>query len=305
MPARRPFLAGTFLLAAALLAVSAVPAMGAQDGPGQFTVLQAAYYSFDQPAPTNQSSNHRAVLLEQSSPGSGGLADFQHNASDALLENASRAALVMVEYQGPAASNPLAAASAAHRMPEYYRADLLPTTIIDGTRRIVAFADNSPETFANAVAAAATVPAGASITASGGTVLQNGYLDAEATATADVTGAHVFLRVVLVEDHVGSPADSRDLRFVARAWLGSLRVVDGHAAGRFNFTLDPAWEESRLGAVLFVQSDGPVEGTPPPAGAPGGDPIGVALLIWSPAIMAAVLGVMFVWLVRRERGRTR
>lgn len=301
MPTRWTSRAALWVVAAALLAVACVPPAAATDAPGRFVVLQTAYYSFAQAGPTNQSSIQRAVLLEQASPASGPDGDLQHNASDALLANTTRLQLVMIEYQAPAGSNPLAAPTASNRLPEYYKADRVPTTIIDGTRRIVAFAPNSPETFASTRAAAAAVPAGAAITVSGGIVLQNGHLDVEVSTSGDLTGTQVYLRAVLVEDHLPSPADGRDLRYVARALLGNLRVVEGHADGRFNFPVDAGWVESHLGAVVFVQSDGPVEGSPPGPGAPADDALGTLLLWAAPVAMVGVLSLLVLVFARRER----
>jgi hypothetical protein len=188
-------------------------------------------------------------------------------------------------------------------MADYYGADFVPTAIFDGAGRIVAFGSGTPEAFDNALAAAATAPAGATINASGGLVLGNGYLDVAAAAVEDVSGSRVFVRAVLVEDHLPSPADGRDLRFVARVWLGNLRLDEGRAEGRFTFAVDPSWVPSRLGAVLFVQSEGPVEGAPPPGGLPPADFLAEVLLPVSTAAMVAVAALLFMWLTRRERRR--
>ncbi len=289
-------------LVVALVAASVLaPPSLAADEPPRFAVLQAAYYAFSQQGPTNQTADERAVLLEQSSTPGGPLEDIQHNATDVLLNATTRGQFVMTEYQNSNSSDPLTPPLASRRLPDYYRAELLPTSIFDGTRRLVAFGPSTPATFIDTYESARAQPAGASIWARGAIVLDNGYLEVEASLDLDLANTRSYLRAVLVEDHLTSPADGRDLRYVVRSFLGNLDTSGGGATGRFNFTLDPTWLESRLGAVLFVQSDGRVEGTPPPAPEPQGDLLRSVLLTAGPALMVGLLGVLIITLSRREQ----
>jgi len=295
--------AAALLCAAPLLATHEAGASGG--APARFAVLQAAYYAFGQAGPTHQRADERAVLLEHASEASGPLSDVQHNASDALVNSTTRTQLVLLEYQAPAPANPLASAYALGRFQEFYQADRVPTSIFDGTKRMVAFGQDAPATYLQLYEASRSTPAGASIMARGGIVLTNGYLEAEAAAVADLAGARVYLYAALVEDPVPSPEGGRGLRFVVRTFLGGIELTGGHAEGRFNFTRDPGWIESRLGAALWVQSDGPSEGTPPPADGAGDGSWSAALLVAAPAIMIGVLAVLILGLARREQSLRR
>jgi hypothetical protein len=248
------------LIAASIPAASAAPS-----APKRFEVLQAAYYRFSQAGPTNQSADSRAVLFEHLIGSPGEVTRHSLDGADALLANQSRSRLVYVQYHasGMTPPDPLAPLLGGDRFSSYYQAERAPYAIFDGLIRDFSAGANAQDRYESAFNSRLPLAPAAAINVSGAVVIQNGFVDVQAWTEAPINGTNVFVRVAVVEDNVSSPSHGRVLHHVLRAFLGGAPLVGGpraEATQRFNFSVANDWVESQLGAVVFVQYDGPTEG---------------------------------------------
>lgn len=305
MRARRLVSAGALAAASCLLASGLLAAGAVQGDPARFEVLQAAYFGFSQAGPTNQSLAQRAVLLETFVGGGGGADKFAREAAYGLVNNSTRGEFLLAEHHlssGPSA-DALQTAYGSDRHANYYRGQLVPTAIFDGLYKEYGGGAQVAQNYRAGYEAARARAPGASINLTGAVVLDTGFLDFEVFSPLNTSLHRVVLRGVLVEDRASATAGGDEMRYVVRTGLsGAPLELSGDATvrGRINFTVSTAWVESRLGAIVFVQSDGP-KSSPDRTPDPGR---GLASLLLVPAaalVTGVVMAIIIVRYVSAER----
>jgi hypothetical protein len=244
---------GTLFLSAVAPAAQAASA-------DRFEVLQAVFHPLEAPGSTHQGLTERCVLVEQHATGGSVAESDARGAADALLNNTTRRQLVYAEF-----------GATETRFADYYQSTFIPTAIFDGGGWV---AGGGPQALPHAQAAydeaSREVPR-ASINVSSTIVITGGHLDFEVFVPSDFTGYTGAVRALIVEDRVSSSEANRELRYLVRESLGGGHLAftgNDTEAGRYNFTLDSSWVQSRLAAIVFVQIDAPPPGQlggPPPA----------------------------------------
>jgi hypothetical protein len=286
------------------------PVGATPDTPARFEVLQAAFYSFAQAGPTNQSIASRCVLLELFTGEAGSGNSSALNASDELLANTTRQSLALIRY-APNETVPTwnaAGIADASRFLYYYGGSLVPTAIFDGTAWDFAPGNGTDQHYRDLYNSSSQVPPGASINASGSLVITTGTLHFEVFSPFNLSGHRTYLRAALVEDNVSSGPGGRVLQHVLRGSLGAFALpLEGNSSivGQFDFHNSTAWVESQLGVVLFVQSDGPPvypkKGPPPSFDIFATFIVPVAVLVTGAAMVLVV--ARFITSERRARLR--
>lgn len=290
---RRPTLALLAVVAVAVLLLAGAPSAGASpQDPARFEILQAAYHPLNALAPTGQNLSERCVLLEQYAGLGGPQNANARAASDALVNNTTRRALAFAEYH-----------PTHTRFVDYYRASFVPTGIFDGTQWEFGGGQQTLVHYEAGYELARQAPAGASINVTGGVAISNGYIDFDVFSPFNLSAQFVSVRALIVEDPVVSPQDGRELRYVVRQYVVGQRIEllgDSSHTGRFEFTVDPSWVESRLAAVVFVQVDGP-RGFEIPAPSAPVDLLGALLVPLAVLVTGSVMAVILVRFVSAER----
>ena len=281
------------------------PAAATPDAPVRFEVLQAAYYSFAQGGPTNQSMAMRCALLELFAGESGEGNSTALNASDELLGNTTRQSMAFIRY-APNDTVPTGNAGGvadASRFHYYYGLSLVPTAIFDGTALDFAPGSQTSQHYRDLYNASSKVPAGASINATGNLVITSGVLRFEVFSPINLTGRHAFLRAALVEDNVSAGSGGRVLHHVLREFLGGFSIAgeaNSTVIGQFNFHTSTDWVESQLGAVLFLQSDTP-PAYPKKEGPPRIDLLATVILPLAVLVTGAIMAGVVARFVASER----
>lgn len=310
MRAPRLLAVGALAVVSFVLGSSVLTAGAVQGDPVRFEILQAAYFGFSQTGPTNQSLTQRAVLLE-TFVGSGGGADgFAREAAYGLVNNSTRGELLLAEHHlaiGPSA-DALGTAYGNDRFGNYYRGQLVPTAIFDGLYKEYGGGTQVAQNYRAGFDAARARAPGASINLSGAVVLDTGFLDFEVFSPLNTSLHRVVLRGVLVEDRVPATAGGDEMRYVVRAGLSGAPLDltgDATVSGRINFTVATTWIESRLAAIVSVQSDGPKTGSELPGDATGdfASAILAPLAVLVTGIVMAIIIVRYVSAERRAKLR--
>lgn len=286
-------------LAAGLVFWAALLPAASGEGPSRdrFEVLQAAVFDFGAPSATHQGLDNRVVLFEHHLGAEGPLNENASGAARAFLSETPPGTVAYAGFLAPHA-----------RFTQYYGSEIVPVARFDG---LFAEFGGSPQTlghFRSSFNASRARPADASINLSGALVIDRGFLDYEVFSPVDFTGFSVSLRALLVEDPVASPRGGADQRFLVREYLSGVRLaLPGNASfsGRINFSADPAWVESRLSAIAFVQVDAPPPVLRPPRAAPFDflTAVVVPLAVLTTGATMAVMVLRYVSAERRSRLR--
>jgi hypothetical protein len=280
------------LVAATVLCLASTAGADSGQAAQRFEVLQAAFHPLTSFDTTRQPLGLRCVLLELEANATSPEGVEARSAAETLLNSTTRQTLVFAEFP-PEHS----------RFKDYYRATLLPTAIFDGTVRDFGGDAQTLPHYQAALQARAGEPARASINVSSATVISTGHLDYEVFSPDDLTGYTVSVRALLVEDPVASAEAGGDLPFVVREYLPGDRVaLTGNASqsGRFNFTLDASWVQTRLFAILFVQVDTPAAGQLPAPYTPF-DLLGAVIVPLAALVTGVALALMVARYVAAER----
>lgn len=222
-------------------------------------VLQSAAYNFSQSDPTVQSS--KVVLAEMYTATWCPPCAHADDAFDRLADEYPASKFTLLEYHPyPDNEDPFGTSKTSNRMSNYYGANSFPTTKFDGIIDESGGYDGIYDKYKNHIESGLQNESKIEIQIDGEINEDSGEVNTIISTNENLLKSTLIARLMVYEDHIYFEGSNgvTDHRFVVREVLEEKEIILNQSNVEINrvFQVSDDWNISRMGVIVFVQSEG-------------------------------------------------